>query len=359
MLIIIILLYSTLVPFPFLYNSKQEKIMVSIPQYWFDLSEHLNSKQEFHRVLVLPENDFYMMPYDWYYGVDGWPQTFINAPTVKIENVKGYVSFSDYSNLYSQQIYQKIKDGQSVAQLLGEANIGYILQRNDIKAKTEYRDSIESSSSEVINEYLGSQVVQGNLEKEGNFGKLDLYKVPTEYAHPHIYTEGDSPVKISFSKNNYSSYNVNIENLAGPTQLVFSEGFHKDWLVYAGKASDCGDVVSVFPDFNVTECGPDGPIKNSLLNFSSLGKKSFFDDTHEQIKTFANSWTIDPNEIKEKFAAADYSLNPDGSINLKLLIFFKPQSYFFWGLFISSSLVLGLALYVVIRYAMTNKMLKH
>ena len=212
-LIVIIFLYSILVPFPFLYNSRQEKTMVTIPPYWFQISDYLNSKKEFYRVLVLPENDFYMMPYEWYYGVDGWPQTFINAPTVKIENVKGYVSFSDYSNLYSQQIYQKIRDGQSIAQLLGEANISYILQRNDIKGTTEYRDSGDSLSNEVINEYLQSQVTYGKLRKDESFGKLDLYKVPSQYIYPHIYAEKGADVKTSFKKNNYSYYTVNIENI--------------------------------------------------------------------------------------------------------------------------------------------------
>ena len=332
-LIVIIFLYSILVPFPFLYNSRQEKTMVTIPPYWFQISDYLNSKKEFYRVLVLPENDFYMMPYEWYYGVDGWPQTFINAPTVKIENVKGYVSFSDYSNLYSQQIYQKIRDGQSIAQLLGEANISYILKRNDIKGTTEYRDSGDSLSNEVINEYLQSQVTYGKLRKDESFGKLDLYKVPSQYIYPHIYAEKGADVKTSFKKNNYSYYTVNIENIKEPTRLIFSEGFHKNWMIYPSSASHCINVVMPFDEFNTSECQQYGGIISTASNFGPLWKEPLFTDSHENLKTFANSWIIDPNMICRNQGFCQK--NDDETYEMELIVEFWPQRLFYIGMVIS------------------------
>jgi hypothetical protein len=45
-------------------------IRVSVPAYWTEMASYLNRSAPAGNLLVLPEDDFYQMPYTWYYGVD-------------------------------------------------------------------------------------------------------------------------------------------------------------------------------------------------------------------------------------------------------------------------------------------------
>ena len=119
-------------------------------------------------------------------------------------------------------------------------------------------------------------------------------------------------------------------------------------MIYPSSASHCINVVMPFDEFNTSECQQYGGIISTASNFGPLWKEPLFTDSHENLKTFANSWIIDPNEIKQEVNPKNYSVNPDGSMNVTLSIFFKPQSYFYLGLLISFSIVAVLVLYVVI-----------
>ena len=57
-------------------------------------------------------------------------------------------------------------------------------------------------------------------------------------------------------------------------------------------------------------------------------------------------WTIDPEYVKHNFSKAYYKENSDGSIDIKLTLYFKPQSYFYLGLTISSITLLGCLVYL-------------
>jgi glycosyltransferase involved in cell wall biosynthesis len=48
-------------------------IHVSVPAYWTEMASYLNRSGPAGNLLVLPEDDFYQMPYTWgYYGADGF-----------------------------------------------------------------------------------------------------------------------------------------------------------------------------------------------------------------------------------------------------------------------------------------------
>ena len=45
---------------------------VTVPRYWQATFAHLNRQRRQRTLLVLPPDDFYQMPYRWYYGTDGF-----------------------------------------------------------------------------------------------------------------------------------------------------------------------------------------------------------------------------------------------------------------------------------------------
>ncbi len=130
---------------------------------------------------------------------------------------------------------------------------------------------------------------------------------------------------IIFKRINPTKYIVNVENATKPFFLVFSESYSPGWKIYStNKNTALGKVIAKYPDVNVEEA------KNSWYKFTPqdvaylLRKPAVNETYHFEANGYANAWYINPEEI-----------NKDGSGNFTLTIYFRPQSYFYLGLFIS------------------------
>jgi len=55
---------------------------VHVPKYWRTLATALNRKDPSATVLILPPDDFYQMPYRWYYGNDGFITNLLSARVI-------------------------------------------------------------------------------------------------------------------------------------------------------------------------------------------------------------------------------------------------------------------------------------
>ena len=65
---------------------------VSVPAYWTAMASYLNGSAPPGNLLVLPEDDFYQMPYTWgYYGADGFIRDLI-ARNVVDPVAQGYTA---------------------------------------------------------------------------------------------------------------------------------------------------------------------------------------------------------------------------------------------------------------------------
>lgn len=102
--------------------------------------------------------------------------------------------------------------------------------------------------------------------------------------------------------------------------------------------------------YNVIEC----PSKTTFYaggELSKLWEKPIFDDTHKLVYDYANQWTIDSEYIKKNYPKEYYKENPDGTIDVHMTLYFKPQSYFYLGLIIS-----GLTLFACLLYLLISSM---
>ncbi len=63
---------------------------------------------------------------------------------------------------------------------------------------------------------------------------------------------------------------------------------------------------------------------------------------------YANGWTIDPEYIRTHYSREYYRENPDGSMDVRMTLYFRPQSYFYLGLIISGLTLLGCIGYLVV-----------
>ncbi len=156
-----------------------------------------------------------------------------------------------------------------------------------------------------------------------DIGTKDVIVYENENARPHIYSTkeketiyGDIPFsKVEYQSVNPTQYSVSLKNISAPVYVNFSESYHPDWKLRAG-------------DFQW---------------FDVLTKKDYFlpDTDHSQNDAKLNSFLIDPAYIRQHLSKDQYRENPDGSIDVDLTLYFKPQSYFYFGLIISGTTLVG------------------
>lgn len=110
--------------------------------------------------------------------------------------------------------------------------------------------------------------------------------------------------------------------------------------------------------YHVTEC----PSSNSFYvggELSKLWEKPIFDDTHRMVYDYANQWTIDPEYIKANYSREYYRINPDGTMDVRMTMYFRPQSYFYLGLIISGVTLFGCITYLVVSGVRGSRRRKH
>ncbi|MFB9326945.1 alpha-(1-_3)-arabinofuranosyltransferase family protein [Paenibacillus aurantiacus] len=155
--------------------SINDKGAVKLPGYWEDIAQAINASDDHARVLLLPNNDFYQMGYDWgYYGIDYVAQSLIHKPVLLLEpQVDVYLGGSAGYMRQVQQLYKVLKENQSgdITPLLEKMGIKWLILRHDITTESIGRNFIPPEQL--------SSLLQGQkgIKKVGTFEKLDLYEI--------------------------------------------------------------------------------------------------------------------------------------------------------------------------------------
>lgn len=157
---------------------------VALPSYWFNLKDYLSRQDPRGEVLLLPNDDFYQMPYSWgYYGADALPGEFIPGRSTTINAVSGYTSATASGVNLNALILQAMKDSThpSILPYLAAQGIKDIVQRNDIVTGEPGRHIL---SPKQVQSYLKTQHY---LHFVRSFGKLELYEVDRRSYVPLMY----------------------------------------------------------------------------------------------------------------------------------------------------------------------------
>jgi hypothetical protein len=152
--------------------------------------------------------------------------------------------------------------------------------------------------------------------KKIDIGTEELLIYENANYRPHIYlTKEEETIyrEISFEKVDFilkspTEYQVKLEDVSDPIYVNFSEKYHPDWKLRVG-------------EFNW---------------FQVLRQEGYFvsDTNHFENDAKLNSFRVDPSEVCEANICVK---NPDGSYDINLTLYFKPQSYFYLGLIISGT----------------------
>lgn len=142
-----------------------------------------------------------------------------------------------------------------------------------------------------------------------------------------IYTDSDN---LEFEQISSVKYKIWIKNLEDKETLHFLNNFNSNWKIYD-------------PNW-ITN------IPYSYKNISLLTRDTFFGDSQEVHNKYANKWLIDKNTVINNFSKNSYVNNFDWSIDVDLILFYKPQIYYYIGKIITFLTLLLMSFSLIIHF---------
>jgi hypothetical protein len=250
-----------------------------------------------------------------------WNKNQIIANTYDHPVLENKFSFRDFNEL-------ETGTKEELLFLIQKFSGEYVIFHKDITA-----DWLEKS------QYIKGKIEE--LEKSGDLSKLEdneyfnLYKLADKNLYPVIYADNSN---VKFHRINPTKYKISIQNIKSDTYIRFNQSFNKLWNLYSSQdQKECDQLKNYnINSFKTTECKFDRKFFEGE-ELSYLWKQPVFEDSHQLVYDYANQWTIDPEYIKANFDKSYYKENPDGSIDIELTLYFKPQSYFYLGIIISGT----------------------
>ncbi len=291
----------------------------SLPEDYLQVKDFFQEKNSIYRVLLLP---------DQYFAVYTWGNTEDNIEKIwqKPLVVTRPIGLDHINNIYTEKIRTSLSNDTLIDfnKYIKILNIDYIVLRKDFDWKFYPKYSEDPLRLEqVLDAYY----------RHDSFEKLKVYVVEEKLLSAHIFSK-----IATFQKINPTKYKIHISELSDKQNLSFLESHHSGWKLYLKKnpSNDWCNPIEFYNNTNTTEC------EHTLKffegeEFSYLWKKPIFDKMHTMVYDYANQWTIDPQYIKDNYPREYYKENPDGRIDIEMVMYFKPQSYFYLGLIISGT----------------------
>ncbi|TSC88390.1 MAG: Uncharacterized protein G01um101416_58 [Microgenomates group bacterium Gr01-1014_16] len=219
------------------------------------------------------------------------------------QDYAGQYSFITSTNIaIGDSIFPGLRDRKYIefgrmVQLLNARYV--ILDKQSLpESMTSY---LYGGDNRVVLKWQTAEFINGLLGKKlQDFGtRYTLYEINPKYNNDRIYLTDDYDVfpralpNADYEKISDSLYKVSLSNIKKPQKIVFLDSYYRDWTLYIEG-----------PEPRAYHKGQNVPVQN-----------------------FANGWEIDPGEIKNNFPEAYYTTNPDGSLNLKMSLYFEPAKY--------------------------------
>jgi hypothetical protein len=175
--------------------------------------------------------------------------------------------------------------------------------------------------------------------KRVNIGTLELVIYENQGYRPLIYSSseiGSLHKPPSFNKINYeciqpTECKMQLNNVTSSLFLNFSVNYDVEWKLLAGG-----------------------------VNWNELSSEQNETQGTSHFKNYAalNSYFFDIDYFKAHFPHA-YKVNPDGSINADLTLYFKPQNAIKWGALLTVITLFGLLLYIISHVLMKIRFRKN
>lgn len=292
---------------------------IMINDDYIKLEKILSSDPNYYRILWMPTKPRF--------GFYSEQHPFINA--VDLTTIfKDRVSFNFFDQrwpVYSQLLLLLTQDYSD--RLLDNMDVKYVIlpvveQRLKKTSPKETQTVNEIYENYGEREYFSESLDMLSYLEKIDIGTKDLVVYENKNYKPHLYQtqERESINKnVPFEKSDFkvinpTQYQITLKNIKQPIYFNFSEAYNQNWKLRIG-------------DFSW---------------FKVLTNKNYFlsDEYHFKNEANLNSFFLNLEYIKKNFPE-QYKENPDGSIDLDMVLYFRPQSYFYLGLIISGAVLIG------------------
>lgn len=313
-------------------KTSSDRIMTIPPEYQ-QVADIINNDLKYGYVLSLPGSSFDIFDLEKnkiHIGQDILAK--IIALPFLYTTSNGGISLEAYS-----QINESIKS-QNVENFK-KFPIRYILLRRDIENTKDFDDikDIRNLRIASISAQLKNEIVN-NYRLIVENDKLSLFS--NVISRPIV--EGEN---VQFERVSPAKYRVLIKNVSTSRLMTLNQSFNSNWVV--------------LPD-TIKEMDCIGCLRNSpSVTFSELGnfwRKPLFTSTHRFINNYANGWSFSSFDIQRDLPSSAYRLNSDGTVDVALQIYFKPQSLFYNG--VAVSVIYTLFLGILLIFINTKKYVK-
>ncbi len=277
---------------------------------FYSLTDYIAAMDTSSKFLWLPLNQAgYIVVSDKYHPNYYYTGISLLKTLSDKNDYSGILNFNGYSDFIQQNIAKKNYDG--VFALLSKFNIGYVIVNKDISTDLQHSALYGYlAPGDLYDNQMSPEFLNGILgEKVRDFGdRYSLYKINDAYLSKVLKAD-----HLAFYKINDNEYHLYFKNLVVPESLYFLSSYNSFWNLYPGTGAAINNIY----------------------------KKPVFSQTHVRDFGYANRWQIDPAYIKQNIDPKNYTVNPDGSINMELTLYFAPQGYFLAGILISMLALAG------------------
>lgn len=433
----------------------------TVPSYYQNFQNEFQKNKEDSHITVMPIISSHLW-FDWpdnpHYDVQD-PLRYYPTKPIILNNA---VSQEGPQELLNKQLvlsFANDKNKNLFYKIAAIKNIHYFVIRSDFSQA--FINSLLSTASQSKDE-LDIQKLHSvaehekYIEKVATYGKLDLYKIKSPYYLPHVFVPiksyisqkdagsfsaqnfapliepENSPINsvtfyqaqndvrkndlarlvqssekstarpvLEYKKINPTKYRIRVHQAMGVFPLVFSESFHKNWVVYLknNRSNTSADV-----DFDITSIpsipsdedqatreevkkyamsgwlstvasSPTTPVQyisknnfntiqndnlpdGSIFETWSLGKRQknaveIAKDAHFVANISSNAWFIDTSTLCKNHAAC--KANADGTYDMELILEYYPQQMHYIGIGISGITLFICILLIAFSYGKNTK----
>jgi|GEM_PF-4991142 len=300
----------------------------ALPKDYLELQKYLSTIENRTKTAIfLPE-------FSWYPRYR-WMQNKTYVPVISEVLIQNPVILSFFGRnkipKYFNNFYDNKVPENAIAEYLGATSVKYVIIN---------KDDIDSVAVNNFDQEKG-------LNKIINGVNLALYEVKNQYYHPLITA---SP-SASFIKVNPTKYRIKIR-FDNKAKIVFNMPYSSDWQLYPSEKYanfTCDKSLTAY----LSGC------KDLNRFFEGEEFKYFFlkpqlYSTPKRKADFGNEWTLSEADLIKTLPQNEYIVHKDGTIEIQLILFYKPQLYFYVGLLISCFVFLCLAallIYKTVRFS--------
>lgn len=214
---------------------------------------------------------------------------------------------------------------------------GYYLGFNDSeKTKISEKIDIENSEWKTIEKnikvpegatkmsiYVYAYETDGKINNIVRYDNFKLIELPDLTDRFYLVSEPkeklNEPKETNFDLINPTKKLIHIKGATTPFFLAMSESYHAQWELQMNNERIQG-------------------ILNSWWPFAQRQKVN--DEYHYKLANFLNAWYVDPQALCENNNSA-CKINEDGSYDIEMVAEFWPQRWFYLGLLISGTTLIG------------------